>query len=118
VKVHNHAVWGCLLMLLAFGLPLKVRSVPTVVFTEADVLDENTVLCAGCNPLVFGQPLNINQAPVEHLIALPFIGYKRAQDIVSIRQSVGGFKILEDLDDVPGIGPKTIKRLRPYVVME
>lgn len=118
MKVHNHAVWGCLLMLLAFGLPLKVRLVPRVVFIEAGVLDENTVLCEGCNPLIFGQPLNINKAPVEHLIALPFVGDKRAQDIVGTRQSIGGFKKLEDLDDVPGIGPKTLKRLRPYVVIE
>jgi len=118
VKVHNHAVWGFLLTLLALSLPLEVRSVPHVVFSEAEMAGDNTVLCEGCNPLIFGQPININQASVEHLIALPFIGAKRAQDIVAMRESQGPFHNIQSLDAVRGIGPKTIDRIRPYLVIE
>ncbi len=118
MKVHNHAVWGFLLILLVLTLPLEVRPVPHVVFNEAEMAGDNTVLCEGCNPLIFGQPININQASVEHLIALPFIGAKRAQDIVAMRESQGPFQSILDLDAVRGIGPKTIDRIWPYVVIE
>ena len=107
-------------MLLAMCcLPRFGREVPTVVFDQSDLHEssDNVVLCSGCNPLIFGEPLNINSAPVEHLILLPRIGPKRAEQIVAMRESVK-FAKMDDLTQVRGIGPKTIVQLTPFVVFE
>ena len=98
-------------------MPLPVRSVPNVTLDPNSAYDE-TIFCDGCNPLVFGQPLNINTASIEHLTSLPSIGEKRAVDIVEHRMKNGDFQILKDLDDVRGIGPKTLLKLQPYIVIE
>jgi competence ComEA-like helix-hairpin-helix protein len=62
--------------------------------------------------------LNINTAPAESLILLPRIGSIMTQRIVEYRDSVGGFDSLGQLLQVRGIGPKTLNRIRPYLVVE
>ncbi len=57
--------------------------------------------------------IDINAAPAPALEMLPLIGPVRAQRIVDDRNANGPFARLDDLDRVPGIGPKTIERLRP-----
>ena len=49
--------------------------------------------------------VNINTASPEALQTLTHIGPKRAQDIVRYRQTHGLFRRIEDLQNVPGIGP-------------
>jgi competence protein ComEA len=56
--------------------------------------------------------LNLNQADVASLVALPGIGPALAERIVTHRQQVGGFASLKDLTAVPGIGPTLVERLR------
>jgi DNA uptake protein ComE-like DNA-binding protein len=34
---------------------------------------------------------------------------------VEFRAEIGGFKSVEDLDGVKGIGPKKLERIRPHV---
>lgn len=57
--------------------------------------------------------LNINTAEAFDLEALPRIGEKTARAIVEYRCEHGPFASLEDLDDVPNIGPETIEAIRP-----
>jgi competence protein ComEA len=61
--------------------------------------------------------VNLNRASVEELQALPGVGPVRAQAIVRWREERGRFRILEDLLEVPGIGPATLERLRAAVVV-
>jgi competence ComEA-like helix-hairpin-helix protein len=56
--------------------------------------------------------LNLNQADVASLVALPGIGPALAERIVTYRQGAGAFASLEDLMAVPGIGPTLVERLR------
>jgi competence protein ComEA len=56
-------------------------------------------------------PINVNTATVEQLITLPGIGETKAQAIVAARP----FASVDDLERVPGIGPKTLETLRPLV---
>lgn len=60
-------------------------------------------------------PVNLNTATVEQLLTLPGIGPSKAQAIVETRQKIGGFKKLEDLLRVKGIGRKTFKKLEPML---
>jgi competence protein ComEA len=62
--------------------------------------------------------VNINTASVEELQLLPGIGATRAEAIVAERKRRGGFKRVEDLLEVKGIGEASLARLRPYVTIE
>jgi len=57
--------------------------------------------------------VNINTATKEELTSLKGIGEKRAQDIIDYRTKNGPFKSVDDLEKVPGIGPGTMKQIRP-----
>ena len=50
------------------------------------------------------QPININSATAEELIALPGVGEATAAKIVTHRQEHGPFTTIEEIMDVPGIG--------------
>ena len=58
--------------------------------------------------------ININTATTAQLDMLPRIGPALAARIIEDRTRNGPYRTLDDLDRVPGIGPKTILRLVPY----
>ena len=79
------------------------------------------LLLAGAQPLIAGElrgALNLNTASVEQLILLPGVGEARAKAIVALRKQLGGFKRVEQLADVRGIGERSLERLRPYLVLK
>jgi competence protein ComEA len=59
--------------------------------------------------------VNVNTATAEELQLLPGIGAARAEALIELRKQRGGFKSLEQLKDVKGIGDASLERLRPYV---
>ena len=62
-------------------------------------------------------PLNINSATVAQLETLPGIGARTAQAIVDQRQKSGGFKKIEELMNIKGIGEKSFLKLKPMVTV-
>jgi competence protein ComEA len=62
-----------------------------------------------------GAKVSLAIATVEQLDELPGIGPVTAQKIVDWRASHGPFQSVDDLDDVPGIGPARIEQLRDLV---
>lgn len=67
--------------------------------------------------LTLGVPLDLNAASAVALESLPGIGARKAADIVADRELRGAFRSLDDLDRVRGIGPATVNRLRPWLVV-
>lgn len=63
-------------------------------------------------------PININLANETVLQVLPGIGPALAGRIVEFRLQYGGYTDVEQLNDVRGIGPVTMERLRPLVTVE
>ena len=61
--------------------------------------------------------LNLNTATAAQLEALPGIGARTAQLIVEYRQKNGGFKKVEDLMNVKGIGEKSFLKLKPHITV-
>ena len=56
--------------------------------------------------------VNINTAPVDQLERLPGVGPATAARIVEYRQKNGGFKKIEELMNVRGIGEKVFLRMK------
>jgi competence protein ComEA len=59
------------------------------------------------------EPVNINTATNEVLCTLPGIGKKTADNIIEYRTKTP-FKTVDELDNVKGIGPKKLAKIKPY----
>jgi competence protein ComEA len=62
--------------------------------------------------------VNVNTASVEELEMLPGIGASRARALIEAREANGGFKSLDDLLAVKGIGEASLAKLRPHLTLE
>jgi competence protein ComEA len=59
-----------------------------------------------------GATVDINTADATALEALPGVGPSIAQAIVEWREANGQFASVDELEDVPGIGPATLAEIR------
>jgi len=64
-----------------------------------------------------GPPVNLNSATAEQLDTLDGVGPSTAQKILEYRAQHGGFRSVDDLSQVAGIGPKRLEALRGRVVV-
>lgn len=87
--------------------------------TEALVADskvtESAVSESSGDATSDGDLVNINTADTTMLQTLSGIGEKRAADIINYRETNGLFETVDDLDQVSGIGEKTMEKLRPLI---
>ena len=61
--------------------------------------------------------IDLNTASAHELETLPGIGRSLAGAIVAYREDNGLFSSVDDVDNVPGIGPKTLDAIRPMVTV-
>ena len=61
---------------------------------------------------------DLNSAAESEIATLPGIGPSKARAIVEYRAEHGAIRTLEELDDIPGIGPATIANLRGLVSVD
>lgn len=61
------------------------------------------------------EQLNVNVASEEELMTLPAVTRSIAQNIVEYRQAIGGFRKVEDLALVSGIGAEKLDLMRPEI---
>jgi competence protein ComEA len=59
--------------------------------------------------------INLNTATLDQLTTLPGIGPKTAERILEYRTKSGGFKKIEDLMNIKGIGEKSFLKIKPLV---
>ncbi len=89
--------------------------------TEALVADsqvtESAVSESSGDATSGGDLVNINTADTTMLQTLSGIGEKRAADIINYRETNGLFETVDDLDQVSGIGEKTMEKLRPLITV-
>ena len=64
-----------------------------------------------------GEQISLNSATLEQLERLPGVGPSMAERILLYRQQSGGFAKIDDLTLVPGIGPKKLAKITPFVTL-
>lgn len=87
-------------------MPVERRGSPTAHRDSAQ---------AAARPLAPGETLDPDKATVPELLRLPRVGPALARAIVADREAKGPFLSAEGLDRVPGIGPKLLAVLKPYL---
>lgn len=70
-------------------------------------------------PSVLSTPglINVNTADQAELESLPEIGPHLAGEIIAYREANGPFETIDELLDVPGIGPATLEAIRALVTV-
>ncbi|PQF31682.1 competence protein ComEA [Enterococcus faecalis] len=63
------------------------------------------------------EKINLNTATEAELQTISGIGAKKAQEIIRFRDEQGPFKTVEELKNVPGIGEKTVERLKDMLTV-
>ena len=62
--------------------------------------------------------ININIASKEEIMMLPYIGEVKAERIIQLRNEIGTFTSIKDLERVNGIGPKTLAKIQPFIIIK
>ena len=71
----------------------------------------------GLEPILF-QPILLNEADAATLQTIDGIGEVLAQRIVLKRRQLGKFTNLDQLDDVHGIGPAKLRKLKKTLTLD
>lgn len=90
-------------------MPVERRGSPTAHRDSAQ---------AAARPLAPGETLDPDKATVPELLRLPRVGPALARAIVADREAKGPFLSARGLDRVPGIGPKLLAVLEPYLAFK
>ena len=67
--------------------------------------------------LVLGIPADLNRVSAADLALIPGVSRSLGERIVAERARRGGYRSLEELDEVKGVGPATLERLNTYLVV-
>ena len=69
------------------------------------------------NQLMQTETISINTATLEQLQTLPGIGESKAQNIIKYREEHGGFKSIEELKEVNGIGDSIFVKIKENITL-
>lgn len=88
-----------------------------VLITSLPIAADSSIALLGAheNPVL---TVDINSASERELQSLPGIGAVKAARIIEVRDRLGGFHSIDELDSVEGIGPRLLDKLRPLVTLE
>jgi len=68
--------------------------------------------------LVFSIPLDLNRVSMEDLCLIPGIGESLAQEVIAYRERRRGFRSVEELKNVRGVGEKKYKSLKEFFTVQ
>jgi competence protein ComEA len=90
---------------------------PFKTFSMAGASTDSSGQVATANSSRVSGKVNINKAGSAELESLPGIGPAYATRIIEYRQQQGSFSSVEQLEEVSGIGPKTLASLRDLITI-
>ena len=100
----------------ATALAIGVMLVIALPALAANLQSQSPPPAAAATPVK--SAINLNTATVDQLETLPGIGRKTAERIIEYRTKAGGFKRIEELMNVKGIGEKSFLKLKPLVAVQ
>ena len=106
-----------LLSVPGVGPATLARITPYLEWSNRPQVGRSARLPRPAHPAAKPDRLDLNRASREELERLPGIGPVIAERILILREEMGRFRGLEELQSVRGIGSATIERLRPFVII-
>jgi competence protein ComEA len=100
--------------LAAINLAARLADGQQIV-VPARVAPASSPTTAPGDPATPSVPVSLGSATLAQLETLDGVGPATAQKIVAYRTQHGGFRSIDDLANVPGIGPKKLAAIRPHV---
>lgn len=61
--------------------------------------------------------ISLNEATQEELLTLPGIGESKAKAIIKYREEKNGFKSIEEIKNISGIGESTFEKFKDYITI-
>ncbi|MBI5106870.1 MAG: ComEA family DNA-binding protein [Solirubrobacterales bacterium] len=103
--------------LAAVNLAAKVADAQQIVVPKRGQAPPPAAAGAPTGAAPAGPPVNLNTATAEELDTLEGVGPATAQKILAERTRRGGFRSVDDLADIPGIGPKRLAAIKDRVTV-
>ena len=82
-----------------------------------NIIDNNPNNVVDNNPNTENDKISLNNATLDELMTLDGIGEVKAKAIIAYREENGGFKKIEDLMEVNGIGEATFNKIKEKLVL-
>lgn len=99
-----------------YNIDRALKSGDKVVLEDGEKLELGRI--SGLKSMSLGIPIGINSAGSEDLEALPGIGPKLAERIVSYRNEIGRFTDVGELLEVRGMGEKKLSQVRAFINLD
>ena len=98
-------------------LVLMAVLAPVALFGSTPLLAQKPAKPATPAVVVSTDIINLNTATAVQLASLPGIGPRTADLIVQYRQKNGGFKKIEEIMNIRGVGEKSFLKLKSRIVV-
>jgi comEA protein len=98
-------------LIMASGLALCATAHAADNITGIGITPASTVAKASA-------PININTADLKAFESVKGLGPAKAQSIIDYRTKHGNFQSLQDLENVPGIGPKLLAKIQGQLTVK
>jgi len=99
---------------MALALLLLVGQFGTSLFPESPTTEADAALQDEVE-LLLERRIDINRVSATELLAIPWLNPFLAYRIVAMRDSVGGFRSIQQVRQVPGVTDETFEALRPFL---